>query len=94
MGLCYKPVVIVHGILDHASDLNDLANFIRFAHPGTNVTLVDIFEEMRSFEPMWRQIEGYKAKIRPVMEQAQDGVHIIGFSQGIYKNKKLKCENV
>lgn len=80
--LCYKPVIIVHGILDHASDLNNLANFIRSAHPGTNVTLIPIFEEVKSFEPLWKQINGYAAKARPVMNQAHDGVHIIGFSQG------------
>ena len=25
---CYKPVILMHGILDKASDLSDLANFI------------------------------------------------------------------
>lgn len=83
-GLCYKPVIIIHGILDHAFDLNDLANFIRTSHPGTNVTLIDIFDEFKSFKPLWEQIEGFTEKARPVMQQASDGVHVIGFSQGIY----------
>ncbi|XP_031554332.1 lysosomal thioesterase PPT2-A-like [Actinia tenebrosa] len=78
----YKPVIIIHGILDHARDLNDLAEFIKAAHPGTNISLINIFEEQRSFVPLWSQINGYRDKIRPIMQQAEDGVHIIGFSQG------------
>lgn len=78
----YKPVIIIHGILDQASDLNDLAGFIKAAHPGTNISLINIFEEKESFVPLWVQVSGYQDKVRPIMQQAKDGVHIIGFSQG------------
>jgi len=80
---CFKPVIIVHGILDHASDMKDLASFITKAHPGTNITLISLFEEVDSFKPMWMQVSAMREKIRPVMQEAKDGVHIIGFSQGI-----------
>lgn len=80
---CYKPVIIVHGILDHASDMEDLASFITQAHPGTNITLVKLFEELESFAPLWTQVTAMTEKIRTVMQKAKDGVHIIGFSQGI-----------
>lgn len=80
---CFKPVIIVHGILDHASDMKDLASFITEAHPGTNITLISLFEEVDSFKPMWMQVSAMREKIRPVMQEAKDGVHIIGFSQGI-----------
>ncbi|EDO31718.1 predicted protein, partial [Nematostella vectensis] len=78
----YKPVIVLHGILDKASDMKDLAGFIRSAHPGTNITIVDMFSELKSFEPLWRQVRGISPKLRPIMEQAKDGVHMIGFSQG------------
>ena len=80
---CFKPVIIVHGILDHASDMEDLASFITQAHPGTNITLISLFEEVDSFKPLWMQVSAMREKIRPVMQEAKDGVHIIGFSQGI-----------
>ena len=75
-------MIIVHGILDHASDMEDLASFITQAHPGTNITLIKLFEELDSFKPMWMQVTAMTEKIRPVMREAKDGVHIIGFSQG------------
>lgn len=78
----YKPVIIIHGILDHASDLDDLAGLIKTAHPGTNISLINIFEERESFAPLWEQVSGYQEKVRPIMQQAKDGLHIIGFSQG------------
>lgn len=80
---CFKPVIIVHGILDRASDMEDLASFITEAHPGTNITLISLFEEVDSFKPLWMQVSTMREKIRPVMQEAKDGVHIIGFSQGI-----------
>ena len=83
--LCYKPVIIIHGILDKAKDMEGLAEFIREAHPGTNVTIIDMFTEVDSFAPLWTQVYGMGAKIRPIMQQAKTGVHIIGFSQGIVR---------
>lgn len=80
---CFKSVIIVHGILDRASDMEDLASFITEAHPGTNITLISLFEEVDSFKPLWMQVSTMREKIRPVMQEAKDGVHIIGFSQGI-----------
>ena len=95
---CYKPVIIVHGILDHASDLEDLASFITQAHPGTNITLIKLYEELDSFAPLWTQVSAMTEKIRAVMQYAKDGVHIIGFSQGIMQdivvnnsNSTVKC---
>ncbi|CAH3153500.1 unnamed protein product [Pocillopora meandrina] len=79
---CFKPVIIVHGILDHASDMKDLASFITQAHPGTNITLIKLFEELDSFKPMWMQVSAISEKVREVMQEAKEGVHIIGFSQG------------
>ena len=64
--------------------MEDLAGFIRKAHPGTNITLVTFYEEIESFTALWTQVHGVGKEIRPVIQQAKDGVHIIGFSQGIH----------
>ncbi|CAH3034600.1 unnamed protein product [Porites lobata] len=79
---CYKPVIIIHGILDHASDMGDLATFITQAHPGTKITLIKLYEELESFTPLWKQVPNMTEVVRSVMREAKDGVHIIGFSQG------------
>ena len=39
----YRPVVVMHGILSGAEDMNDLVQFIQTAHPGTNVLNVNAF---------------------------------------------------
>lgn len=83
--LCFKPVIILHGVLDGAADLQNLAVFIKDAHPGTNVTIVNLFNEIESFKPLLEQVEVITAKVRPIMREAHDGVHIIGFSQGVFK---------
>lgn len=63
--------------------MEGLARFITESHPATNITLIALYEEIESFTPLWTQVYGMREKIRPIMEQAKDGVHIIGFSQGI-----------
>lgn len=76
-------MIIIHGILDHASDMGDLATFITQAHPGTDITLIKLYEELESFTPLWKQVPNMTEVVRSVMREAKDGAHIIGFSQGI-----------
>ncbi|XP_028656840.1 lysosomal thioesterase PPT2-A-like isoform X1 [Erpetoichthys calabaricus] len=80
--LCYKPVVIIHGLFDSPSDFQNLLHYINETHPGTNVTVVDLFDHTYSLEPMWKQVEGFKNAIYPIMQNAADGVHLICYSQG------------
>ncbi|KAM3615141.1 uncharacterized protein V6R79_024021 [Siganus canaliculatus] len=84
-GVCidaYKPVIIVHGILDGPKELKNLPLFIKKAHPGTEVTVIDLYDNMSSLKPMWRQVEGFKKSISSMMKNAPDGVHLLCFSQG------------
>ncbi|CAF93932.1 unnamed protein product, partial [Tetraodon nigroviridis] len=78
----YKPVIIVHGLFDSSEDFKNLKRFINQSHPGTNVTVIDLFDRSASLEPMWKQVEGFKAAIYPIMQNAEDGVHFICYSQG------------
>ena len=51
-------------------------------HPGTNVSIIDLFDRSASLQPLWKQVEGFKDAIYPIMQNAADGVHLICYSQG------------
>ncbi|XP_017345730.1 lysosomal thioesterase PPT2-A-like [Ictalurus punctatus] len=78
----YRPVIIVHGLFDGPMQFTQLANFINVTHPGTNVTTVDMYDDMASLKPLWEQVNGFRKVIGPIMENAKDGIHLICFSQG------------
>ncbi|TRY65733.1 hypothetical protein DNTS_005574 [Danionella cerebrum] len=78
----YKPVIIVHGLFDSSSDFINLHGFINASHPGTNVTVLDLFDRSASLQPLWTQVEGFTKAIYPIMQNAADGIHIICYSQG------------
>nr|XP_056718720.1 lysosomal thioesterase PPT2 [Euleptes europaea] len=78
----YKPVIVIHGLFDSPSDFGDLLDFINETHPGTNVTVVDLFDRTESLKPLWMQVEGFRQVIYPIMQNAVNGVHLICYSQG------------
>ncbi|XP_070581666.1 lysosomal thioesterase PPT2-A-like [Ptychodera flava] len=78
----YKPVIIIHGLLDDPSAFTGLTQFIQEAHPGTNVSVIDLFDDLESLLPLWQQVGNFTEAIRPIMKSAPGGVHMIGFSQG------------
>nr|XP_016847329.1 PREDICTED: lysosomal thioesterase PPT2 isoform X1 [Anolis carolinensis] len=78
----YKPVIVVHGLFDSPSDFRLLLQFINETHPGTNVTVVDLFDRTESLKPLWIQVEGFRQAIYPIMQNAADGVHLVCYSQG------------
>uniref|UniRef100_A0A8C3HDW2 Palmitoyl-protein thioesterase 2 n=1 Tax=Chrysemys picta bellii TaxID=8478 RepID=A0A8C3HDW2_CHRPI len=82
LGASYKPVVVVHGLFDSPSVFSHLLHFINQTHPGTNVTVVDLFDHSQSLKPLWVQVEGFRQAISPIMQNAADGVHLICYSQG------------
>ncbi|XP_041091540.1 lysosomal thioesterase PPT2-A-like [Polyodon spathula] len=79
---CYKPIIIVHGLFDSSSDFHTLLGYINKTHPGTNVTVIDLFDHSESLQPMWKQVEGFKDAIYPIMQNSAKGVHLICYSQG------------
>ncbi|XP_026884336.2 lysosomal thioesterase PPT2 isoform X2 [Electrophorus electricus] len=78
----YKPVVVVHGLFDSSADFTDLNQFINQSHPGTNVSVIDLFDRSASLLPLWKQVEGFKEAIYPIMQNSADGVNLICYSQG------------
>ncbi|XP_067865498.1 lysosomal thioesterase PPT2 [Heterodontus francisci] len=78
----YKPVIVVHGLFDSPGDFKMLQGFINETHPGTNVTVIDLFDHTQSLKSLWSQVDGFKEVIYPIMQNAADGVHMICYSQG------------
>ncbi|XP_054663364.1 lysosomal thioesterase PPT2 [Grus americana] len=81
-GGSYRPVVIVHGLFDSPSDFRHLRAFINESHPGTEVTVLDLFDRGASLRPLWVQVEGFRSALAPIMANAADGIHLLGYSQG------------
>lgn len=78
----YKPVVIIHGVWDLRFSLNFLADMIRQEHPGTEVHVIDMLHGWKSLAPLWYQVKAFYAKITPIMQKAENGIILIGYSQG------------
>ncbi|MFT7805304.1 lysosomal thioesterase PPT2-A-like [Arapaima gigas] len=82
VALGYKPVIVVHGLFDSSATFAKLSRFVTQSHPGTQVVVFDLFDHVSSLSPMWKQVEGFRRVINPIMQNATDGVHLICFSQG------------
>ena len=44
----YRPVIVMHGILDKPESMDQMVAFIQDAHPGTDVYNVDAFNDLVS----------------------------------------------
>lgn len=78
------PVHFFHlSVLNETLHLLLFKNFFLKTHPGTNVTTIDMYDDMASLKPLWQQVRGVQKSIGPIMENAKDGIHLICFSQGL-----------
>uniref|UniRef100_A0A3B3DT26 palmitoyl-CoA hydrolase n=1 Tax=Oryzias melastigma TaxID=30732 RepID=A0A3B3DT26_ORYME len=78
----YKPVILVHGVFSGPSSFKNLSRFIKKAHPGTEVTAIDLFNNEKSTKSMWKQIDDFAKVIQKIMEKSPEGVHLLCYSQG------------
>ncbi|KAM9004168.1 lysosomal thioesterase PPT2 isoform 2-T5 [Sarcophilus harrisii] len=78
----YKPVIIVHGLFDSSATFRHLLQYINQTHPGTLVTVLDLFDGGESLRPLWEQVQGFQKAVTPIMEQSPHGVHLLCYSQG------------
>lgn len=60
------------------------------SHPGTEVTVLDLFDRGASLRPLWVQVEGFRRALAPIMANAADGVHLLGYSQGARGGARLR----
>ncbi|KAG7469624.1 hypothetical protein MATL_G00130790 [Megalops atlanticus] len=78
----YKPVIIVHGLFDGSKEFTYLVRLINQSHPGTRVSVIDLYDYTASLKALWKQVQGFRQAVLPIMQNAADGVHLICFSQG------------
>lgn len=82
VGDAYRPVILLHGILSSALDMEILRDRILAAHPGTDILNVDLYEDLDSIKPMSEQVAGVMKEVIPFMTNATDGLNMICYSQG------------
>ncbi|NP_956978.2 lysosomal thioesterase PPT2a.1 precursor [Danio rerio] len=80
--MAYRPVILVHGLFGGPEQMEMLKKYIKRSHPGTSVTAISLYDDNASSKPMWEQVDGFREAIRPIMDRAKDGVHLICYSQG------------
>jgi len=78
----YKPVAIIHGFLDKPRSLDYLSNYIRMHHPGTNVTVINLYHGWQSLAPLWKQVEKFGQVVAQISAESKGSINVIGYSQG------------
>ena len=78
----YRPVVVMHGVFSSYRDMDALVGMIAKARPGINITNVRAYDDLESLDAMWKQVDGVYKIMKPVMDDAKDGVILICYSQG------------
>ena len=78
----YRPVIVMHGIFSSFRDMDTLVSRIANARPGINITNIKAYDDLESLDPMWKQVDGVYNIMKPVMDDAKDGVILICYSQG------------
>ncbi|XP_037532030.1 lysosomal thioesterase PPT2-A-like [Nematolebias whitei] len=78
----YKPVVIVHGILDGPKQFEVLSSFITKVHPGTQVFVISLYNNLKSLQPLSIQVRDFRKALEDFMLRSPGGIHLLCFSQG------------
>jgi palmitoyl-protein thioesterase len=79
----YRPVVLMHGIVASASDMDELAGWLRTSFPGIYVVSIEIGNGVEDsfLWPLDKQVEHFYGQIRNDTH-LQQGFNMLGFSQG------------
>lgn len=78
----YRHVIFMHGLLAGREEIKYFEKSVAECHPGTNITFIDKFKYLKSFDPLWRQVGEIRPEMMKVMSENPDGVHLVCFSQG------------
>lgn len=79
---CYRHVIFMHGILAGKSEVKDFEMYLNQYHPGTNLSVIDKFQYLKSFAPLWKQVGDVRDLMAKIMSEHPEGVHLVCFSQG------------
>ncbi|CAF3711411.1 unnamed protein product [Rotaria socialis] len=90
----YRPVVLMHGILSGADDMNELAGWIRASFPDIYVVSIEVGngEDDSLLWPLEKQVEHFCASVL-ADEKLRPGFNMLGYSQGsiIVRGAVEKC---
>lgn len=82
----YRPVLLMHGLMEGSTDFEQVAAWISEEHPQTSVFNLRLFEGGQSFQPLPQQVTGVAAQIRSIASQNAAafarGYHLVCHSQG------------
>lgn len=78
----YRPVVLVHGILNGPTEFNDFLKILETYHPGTETVVIDAYNDFQSFDNMWLQLHDISNIILNKTSHFTDGYNLLCFSQG------------
>ncbi|CAG9854533.1 unnamed protein product [Phyllotreta striolata] len=91
--ICYKPVILLHGILTGPESMILFKNRIEEKHPGTIVYNIDQFGGWSSLENMWYQVQQISQTISNITSKHPEGVHFVGYSQGALLGRTILQAN-
>ncbi len=77
-----QSVMSVFLLICSSSVIHFLFLFYSQAHPGTEVTVIDLYDNLASLSPLWRQVQSFRKAIDSIMQKAPGGIHLLCFSQG------------
>jgi palmitoyl-protein thioesterase len=79
----YRPVVLMHGIIAKASDMDELAGWLRTSFPGIYVVSIEVGNgDENSFTwPLDKQVDHFCRTVRNDTH-LQQSYNMLGFSQG------------
>lgn len=78
----YRHVIFMHGLLAGEKEVIHFKEYLNKYHPGTNVTFIDDFKYLDSFQPLWNQVQKIRIRMHDIMLEHPEGVHLVCFSQG------------
>ena len=78
----YKTVVVVHGLNCGADSFLDTKQKILDVHPGTNVILLQYYENLRTLDPLPEQLDLVVSELDKIMKEHPEGIHLLCHSQG------------
>ncbi|XP_018334372.1 lysosomal thioesterase PPT2 homolog isoform X2 [Agrilus planipennis] len=79
---CYKPVVLLHGIMTYNTSMELIKNRIEEKHPGTIVYNTNRYSGWSSLENMWEQVQNMGYDLMNITQKHPEGVNFLGYSQG------------
>ncbi|CAF3370377.1 unnamed protein product [Rotaria sp. Silwood1] len=90
----YRPVVLMHGIISAADDMDELAGWIRTSFPGIYVVSIEIGngKDDSFLWPVEKQVEHFCKTVLDD-ENLRQGFNMLGYSQGsvIVRGALEKC---